>query len=72
MTKEDYRLLELLLGKLGIEIGMFCIIPGYLHDGYNIGIFNGQSGAPVKSATGATIEATVENLKLQPTNHDKD
>lgn len=66
MTKEDYRLLELLLDKLQLEIGnKICIIPGYIQDGYHIGEYSRKSGEPINSATGPTIEATVENLKLQ-------
>lgn len=68
MTKEDYRLLELLLGKLATEIGnKICIIPHYLHDGYRIGVYSSKTGEPNTAATGPTIEATVEKLKQQST-----
>lgn len=68
MSKEDYRLLELLLGKLEMEIGnMICIIPGYIQDGYHIGVYDRKSGEPHTGATGPSIESVVEKLKQQST-----
>jgi hypothetical protein len=66
MTKEDYRLLELLLGKLETEIGnKICIIPNYVHDGYYINVYDGKHGTSLNSTIAATIELAVENLKQQ-------
>lgn len=71
MTKEDYRLLEFLLGKLETEIGnKICIIPGYIQDGYHIGVYSSKTGEPITSATGPTIESTVEILKQSTTTND--
>ena len=68
MTKEDYRLLELLLNKLAVEIGnKVCVIPGYIQDGYHISNYSSMTGLPLKSATAATLESAVEKLK-QPSN----
>lgn len=67
MTPWEYKQLEHLLAKLQGEIGgnKFCIIPYYLHDGYHIGVYSSKSGEPITSATGPTIELTVEKLKQQ-------
>jgi|ERR1044072_1908465 hypothetical protein len=66
MTKEDYRQFELLLGKLQTEIGnKICIIPGYIQDGYHVGVYSSKSGEPITSATGYNIETVVERLKQQ-------
>lgn len=67
MTEADYRLLELLLSKLGTHIGnKICIIPGYIQDGYHIGVYKNGTGEPVTSASGATIKEVVEKLNQQP------
>lgn len=67
MTDADYRLLELLLGKLGTLIGnKICILPGYIQDGYHIGVYKSETGEPITSATGATIKEVVEKLNQQP------
>lgn len=64
MTKEDYRLLELLLGKLEMEIGnKICVIPGHIQDGYYIGVYSRKSGEPTVSASGPSIESVVGKLK---------
>jgi hypothetical protein len=67
MTSLEYKQLEHLLAKLQQEIGgnKFCIIPHYLHDGYHIGVYSSKSGEPITSATGHSIESTVEKLKQQ-------
>jgi len=65
MTTEEYQLLESLLSRLAAEIGgKVCVIPGYIQDGYHIGVYSSLTGLPLKSATGATIEDTVLQLKL--------
>lgn len=64
MSKEEYKQLEMLLGKLEVEIGNnICIIPSYVHDGYYINVYSRTSGLSLKSATCHSIEATVEQLK---------
>lgn len=66
MTEADYRLLELLLSKLEMQIGnKICIIPGHIQDGYHIGVYKKGTGEPVTSATGATIKEVVEKLTQQ-------
>jgi len=66
MNKEDYRLLELLLGKLEAEIGnKICIIPNYVHDGYYINVYDRKYGNSLKSTIAPTIESAVEKLKQQ-------
>ncbi len=64
MTKYEYKLLEELLAKLQLEIGgnKFCIIPGHIHDGYHIGVYDSGTGRQIKSADGPTIEETVKLL----------
>lgn len=64
MTETDYRLLELLLGKLETQIGpKICIIPGYIQDGYYIGVYDSKTGKPNKSASGPTIKETIDKLR---------
>jgi hypothetical protein len=71
MTPWEYKQLEYLLTKLHEEVGhAFCIIPNYLHDGYHIGIYSSESGEPITSATGPTIQETVEKLNLQSNTND--
>jgi hypothetical protein len=72
MTSWEYKQLEHLLAKLQGEIGgnKICIIPHYLHDGYHIGVYSSKSGEPVTSATGPTIQETVEKLKQQSNTND--
>ena len=69
MTSLEYNQLEHLLAKLQQEIGgnKFCIIPHYMHDGYHIGVYSSKTGEPITSATGHSIESTVEKLKQQST-----
>lgn len=67
MTEEEYKQLEHLLDKLQQNIrGKICIIPGYIHDGYHIGVYSSLTGKPYKTANGATIKATIELLKHDP------
>lgn len=67
MTKEEYKQLEELLGKLTTELGnKICVIPGHIHDGYYIGVYSSNSGHPLKEATAYSIEATVERIKDMP------
>ena len=64
MSKEEYMQLELLLGKLEIELGnKICIIPSYVHDGYHINLYCAKTGLSLNSATSHSIESTVEQLK---------
>lgn len=65
MSDEEYKQLETLLGKLQLEIGgdKFFILPGYVHDGYHMSVFNGLTGQQIKQATGPTIKETVNKLK---------
>ena len=66
MTKEDYRLLEILLNKLAEEVGnKICIIPDYIQDGYHISNYSSKTGLPLKSATAATLEEAVKMLNKQ-------
>ena len=69
MTSLEYKQIEHLLAKLQEEIGgnKICIIPYYINDGYHIGVFSSKTGEPIMSATGPTIESTVEKLKQQST-----
>jgi hypothetical protein len=72
MTPLEYKQLEHLLAKLQEDIGgnNFCIIPHYIHDGYHIGIYSTKTGEPITSATGPSIEETVEKLKQSTTIND--
>jgi len=66
MTEVDFRLLELLLCKLATQIGnKICILPGYIQDGYHIGVYDRKTGEPKTSATGPTIKETIDKLKEQ-------
>lgn len=72
MTEADYRLLELLLDKLENKIGnKICIIPGYIQDGYHIGVYDRKTGEATISATGATIKETVDKLNQQTTTNEQ-
>lgn len=72
MTEADYRLLELLLAKLEMQIGSkICIIPGYIQDGYHIGVYDRKTGEATISATGATIKETVDKLNQQTTTNEQ-
>ena len=67
MTEEEYKQLEKLLDKLQQDIkGKICIIPGYIYDGYHIGVYSHITGKPYKTANGATIKETIEMLKNDP------
>lgn len=66
MSKEEYKQIETLLGKLEMELGnKICIIPAYVHDGYYINMYSSKTGMSLKSAIGPTIEAAVFQLKNQ-------
>ena len=66
MTSEEYKQLELLLGKLNEELGnKICIIPNYIHDGYYINIYSNKTGLSLQSAISHSIKSTVEQLKNQ-------
>jgi hypothetical protein len=62
MTDKQYEQLEKLLGKLGAELNhTFCIIPNYIQDGCNIGIY-GNDGNIKAQSTAATIKEAVTEL----------
>lgn len=64
MSNEEYKQLEILLGKLTEELGSkYCIIPNYIHDGYCISIYSSNCGLPLKTETSYSIESTVNKLK---------
>jgi hypothetical protein len=66
MTQEDYKQLELLLGKLNTEIGndkRIMVIPNYVHDGYAIGIYEG--GILTNQYVGATIQSLVKKINSE-------
>jgi hypothetical protein len=63
MTEQDYNHLELLLGKLSLELKhRYCIIPQHINDGVLIGIY-GESGVLLKEANHVDIKSAVEKLK---------
>jgi hypothetical protein len=68
MTEQDYNHLELLLGKLSLELKhRYCIIPQHINDGVLIGIYD-ESGALLKEANGVDIKSTIEKLKQDDKN----
>lgn len=63
MTEQDYRLLELLLGKLQLELGNdYCIVPNHVHDGYYMALYNG-SGERFKDLSGPTIKSCIDQFQ---------
>lgn len=43
MTSEDFAQLDQLLSKLHTYLGSrYCIVPGFVHDGYHIGLYNSK------------------------------
>jgi len=68
MTQEEYKQLEDLLGKLQDEFKKPYIIqirPGFLIDGYHIGVYDAgfcRSGKLIKEGGGANIESVVKKL----------
>ena len=64
MDKTDFKHLEILLGKLQIELDgqRFCIIPNYIHDGCAIATYK-ENGQPDKQAIGIDIEDCLLKLK---------
>lgn len=66
MEKEDYKQLELLLGKLNTEIGndkRIMIIPNYVHDGYVIGIY--KDTKLIDQYVGANIQSLVNKINAE-------
>ena len=62
MTNKQYEQLEKLLVKLGAELNhTFCIIPNYIQDGCNIGIYR-KDGTIKAQSTAATIKEAVKEL----------
>jgi hypothetical protein len=65
MTEQDYNHLELLLGKLSLELKhRYCIIPQHINDGVLIGIY-GESGVLLKEANHVDIKSAVNQLNKQ-------
>ena len=68
MTQEEYKTLEHLLEKLQIEFGkryVMQISPGFLNDGYHIGLYDAGfcgSGKLIKQQGGSSIESVVKKL----------
>lgn len=63
MKEQDYRLLELLLGQLKLELGHnFCIVPNHIQDGYYIGIYDSK-GSRFKELSGPDIKSCVDKMK---------
>jgi hypothetical protein len=66
MTEEDYKQLELLLGKLNTEIGndkRILIIPNYVHDGYCMGIY--KDTKLIEQYVGANIKSLVTKINTE-------
>ena len=62
MTDKQFTQLEKLLDKLGAELKhTYCIIPNYIQDGCNIGIYD-EDGSLKRQATAATIQDAVKKL----------
>lgn len=72
MTQEEYKTLENLLDKLQGELGDAYILqirPGFLIDGYHIGLYNcgfGGTGKLIKQQGGYSIESVVKKLTSKP------
>lgn len=61
MGKEEIKQLETLLEKLHSEIGQFCVIPGYLHDGFYLATYN-NDGTLKHKTQGATLEDAINEI----------
>ena len=72
MTEEEYKTLENLLDKLQGEFGeayVMQIRPGFLIDGYHIGLYScgfGRSGKLIKQQGGHSIKSVVKKLTSKP------
>lgn len=66
METEDYRLLELLLGKLRSKIDAhnFCIIPEYIQDGVYMGAYN-IKGELIAEVQAINIKECVLKLNIK-------
>ena len=65
MTDKQFEQLEKLLGKLGTELNhTYCIIPNYIQDGCNIGIYN-TDGSLKDQSTAKDIKSAVNKLLNQ-------
>lgn len=67
MTKEKFETLENLLGELGQYLGhhSFCIIPGYIQDGYHIAIYD-KHGKLIKGESSYDIETAANKILRNP------
>jgi hypothetical protein len=63
MDKIDFKHLELLLGKISIELNgqIFCIIPNYIHDGCYIATYK-ENGEVDKQIIAVDIEDALMKL----------
>jgi hypothetical protein len=66
MEEQDYKQLEILLGKLNTEIGndkRIMIMPNYIHDGYFIGVY--QNNELIEEYVGSTIQSITKKINNQ-------
>lgn len=62
MTSEDFKQLESLLGKLrGHLDARYCIIPGAVHDGPHLAVYDDE-GRIAYQTTAMDLETAVKNI----------
>jgi hypothetical protein len=66
MTKEEYKQLDKLLGKLSQKLSnkRYCLIPYHLNEGVYIGVY-GDSGILLAEVQAPSIEDAVNKIKIQ-------
>lgn len=63
MTDKEFYELESLLGKLRTYLQhRYAIIPGYIHDGYNIGIYDVKTGLIKDQSTAYSLQKAADNI----------
>jgi hypothetical protein len=64
MTSEEYKQLDILLGKLHSVVGgRFCIVPGIIQDLTHIGVYDHETGKLAKSGIGLDSEDAVQKIQ---------
>jgi len=66
MNETEIKMLELLLGKLQMDLKHnICITTGFVQDGFHIGVYHDKTGEVIIKECGHDLMTAINNCKLK-------